>query len=63
MVLCELIEPYIDDYGQRIIRIPNKVFDILKIEDEYVVEVIANKKRLGVIAKLDVYSIFDDYYG
>ncbi|UCE13960.1 MAG: hypothetical protein JSV04_01985, partial [Candidatus Heimdallarchaeota archaeon] len=53
MVFCELLEPYTEDYGQRILRLPQEVMQILNIEDNDLVEVIFGKKRIGVVASLD----------
>lgn len=53
MVFCELLDPYTEDYGQRILRLPQEVMEILNIEDSDLVEVISGKKRIGVIATLD----------
>jgi transitional endoplasmic reticulum ATPase len=54
MVFCELIEPFTEDYGCRILRISQEVMDFLEIEDETIIEVISKQgKRIGVIACLD----------
>ncbi len=51
MVFCELLDSLTEDYGQRIIRLSEEVMNLLNVEEDDVVEVIANKKRIGVIVK------------
>ncbi|MFX0084939.1 MAG: AAA family ATPase [Candidatus Hodarchaeota archaeon] len=53
MVFCELVDSLTEDYGQRILRLSEEVMNILEVEEDDFVEVIANKKRIGVIVKLD----------
>lgn len=60
MVFCELHEHFIEDYGQRTIILPQKVFDILQIKESDVVKVIAKTKRIGVIAYLDSSKKLDE---
>ncbi|MFX0149715.1 MAG: AAA family ATPase [Candidatus Hodarchaeota archaeon] len=61
MVFCELVESLTEDYGRRILRIPQEVMNILEIDDETIIEVISQQgKRIGVIACLDHLT---DYQG
>ncbi|MHA2073105.1 MAG: AAA family ATPase [Candidatus Hodarchaeales archaeon] len=53
MVYCEILDSLTGDYGLRIIRLSEEVITLMNIEEDDVVEVIANKKRIGVIVKLE----------
>ena len=53
MVFCEIIDPASDDYGKKIIRLPEDVFEILKIRDGAIIEIIVKDKRIGCIARID----------
>ena len=54
MVYCELLDSLTEDYGQRILRLSEKVMNLLEVEEDDIVEVIANRKRIGVIVKADL---------
>ena len=54
MVYCELLDSLTEDYGQRILRLSEEVMNLLEVEEDDIVEVIANRKRIGVIIKADL---------
>jgi len=53
MVFCELLDSLTEDYGQRVLRLSEEVMNLLEVDEDDIVEVIANKKRIGVIVKKD----------
>jgi len=53
MVFCKLLEPSINDFGTRFVRVPAEMLDKLVIDDGEIIEIIFNQKRFGVIAQLD----------
>jgi transitional endoplasmic reticulum ATPase len=53
MVYCEIVDPTPDDYGKKIIRIPQEVLEILRIDVGAIIEIIVKEKRVGCIAKID----------
>ncbi|MHA1971555.1 MAG: AAA family ATPase [Candidatus Hodarchaeales archaeon] len=61
MVVCELKEPKIEDYGKRVVRISSELKDLLNIEENEVVEIISGSRRIGVKAITDYDLVSKDY--
>ena len=53
MVYCEIRDPNNDDYGKKIIRLPPIVFDILKMQEGSIIEIIVKENRVGCIGYID----------
>ncbi len=53
MVYCEIVDPNNDDYGKKIVRLSPDVFDILKITEGSIIEIIVKENRVGCIAHSD----------